>query len=147
MHTNFSMDTRICLGNRHETYIQYSNFVITKLSICTHFPCFENMGQFVALKKIRSKIWTWKKQVPNFFSGSQIDPGFQNKNSGCKLTGRVLKKLRWILYFCYLWTDSNVSSTENFCNVSNPTFEGFFFIFSSSNQLQNHRFLHYIHTS
>jgi hypothetical protein len=27
--------------------------------------------------------------VPNFFSGSQTDPGFQNKNSGCRLTGRL----------------------------------------------------------
>jgi hypothetical protein len=27
--------------------------------------------------------------VPDFFSGSQTDPGFQNKNSGCRLTGRV----------------------------------------------------------
>ena len=32
-------------------------------SICTHYSCFENMGWFVTLKKIRSKIWTWKKQV------------------------------------------------------------------------------------
>ena len=32
-------------------------------SICTHYSCFENMGQFVTLQKIRSKIWTWKKQV------------------------------------------------------------------------------------
>ena len=31
-----------------------------------------------------SKSW-----VPNFFSGSQTDPGFQNKNSGCRLTGRL----------------------------------------------------------
>ena len=31
-------------------------------SICTHYSCFENMGRFVTLKKIRSKIWTWKKQ-------------------------------------------------------------------------------------
>ena len=25
---------------------------------------------------------------PNFFSGSQTDPCFQNKTSGCRLTGR-----------------------------------------------------------
>ena len=31
-------------------------------SICTHYSCFENMGRFVTLKKIKSKIWTWKKQ-------------------------------------------------------------------------------------
>ena len=31
-------------------------------SICTNYSCFENIGQFVILKKIRSKIWTWKKQ-------------------------------------------------------------------------------------
>jgi hypothetical protein len=31
-------------------------------STCTHYSCFENMGRFVPLKKIRSKIWTWKKQ-------------------------------------------------------------------------------------
>ena len=36
MHTNFSIDTRICLGKRHETYIQYSNFVITKLAVEIH---------------------------------------------------------------------------------------------------------------
>ena len=32
-------------------------------SICTHYSCFEKMGRFVTLEKIRSKIWTWKKQV------------------------------------------------------------------------------------
>ena len=83
------------------------------------------MGWFVTLKKIGSKIWTWKKQVAKnrviviqkekrqpglfsfwitiflhpaffrsifwtwFFSGSQTNPCFQNKNSGCRLTGRV----------------------------------------------------------
>ena len=30
-------------------------------SICTHYSCFENVCQFVTLKKIRSEIWTWKK--------------------------------------------------------------------------------------
>ena len=50
------------INKSKKTNIQYSNFVITKLSICTHFPCFENMGQFVALKKIRPKIWIAKKQ-------------------------------------------------------------------------------------
>ena len=30
-----------------------------------------------------------KSRVPNFFSVSQTDPGFQNKNSGCRLTGRM----------------------------------------------------------
>ena len=66
----------------------------------------------MTLKKIRSKIWTWKNQGTkkqghcyskrlllfflntndlDFFSGSQIDPGFQNKNSGCRLTGRLTK--------------------------------------------------------
>ena len=88
-------------------------------SICTHYSCFENMGRFVTLKKIRSKIWTWKKQVAknkviviqkekkqpglfsfwitmtllfatHIFTGSQTDPCFQNKNSGCRLTGRVI---------------------------------------------------------
>ena len=33
----------------HETLTQ---------SICTHYSCFENMGRFVTLKKIKSKIWT-----------------------------------------------------------------------------------------
>ena len=27
--------------------------------------------------------------MPNFFSGSQTDPGFQNKNIWCRLTGGV----------------------------------------------------------
>ena len=31
----------------------------------------------------RSIFWTW------FFSGSQTDPCFQNKNSGCRLTGWI----------------------------------------------------------
>jgi len=31
----------------------------------------------------------FKKQGAWFFSGSQTDPGFQNKNSGCRLTGRI----------------------------------------------------------
>ena len=31
-------------------------------SICTHYFCFKNIGRFVTLKKIRSKIWTCKKQ-------------------------------------------------------------------------------------
>ena len=30
-----------------------------------------------------------KSRVPDFFSGSQTDPGFHNKNSGCRLTGGV----------------------------------------------------------
>ena len=29
---------------------------------------------------------------PDFFSGSQTDPCFQNKNSGCRLTGRMTHK-------------------------------------------------------
>ena len=29
-------------------------------SICTHYSCFENMGLFATLKKIRSKIWVTK---------------------------------------------------------------------------------------
>ena len=32
-------------------------------SICTLYSCFEIMGGFVTLKKIKSKIWTWKKVV------------------------------------------------------------------------------------
>ena len=32
-------------------------------SICTHYSCFENMGQFVTLKIIRSKIWVAKSRV------------------------------------------------------------------------------------
>ena len=88
-------------------------------------PTIENMGQFVTLKKIRSKIWTWKNQGEKnrviviqkekrqhglfsmflytllffrsifwtwFFSGSQTDPCFQNKNSGCRLTGQLKEK-------------------------------------------------------
>ena len=53
----------------------------------------------------RSIFWTW------FFSGSQTDPCFQNKNSGCRLTGQLfLHQLVWLwqslnieylfLYFC-----------------------------------------------
>ena len=34
-----------------------------------------------------SHIWT------QFFSGSQINPCFQKKNSGCRLTGRVFPKI------------------------------------------------------
>ena len=37
-------------------------YVVTQ-SICIHYSCFENMGRFVTLKKIRSKIWTWKSKV------------------------------------------------------------------------------------
>ena len=34
-----------------------------------------------------------KIRVPDFFSGSQTDPGFQNKNSGCsRLTGQISAK-------------------------------------------------------
>ena len=32
-------------------------------SICTHYSCFENMGRFATLKKIRSKIWGSKSRV------------------------------------------------------------------------------------
>ena len=28
-------------------------------SICTQYSCFEDMGQYVTLKKIRSIFWTW----------------------------------------------------------------------------------------
>ena len=30
-----------------------------------------------------------------FFSGSQTDPCFQNKNNGCKLTGQIFDNLRF----------------------------------------------------
>ena len=68
-------------------------------SICTHYSCFENMGRFVTLKK-RSKKAAWPLLFLNsndpvfctllfaphildltFFSVSQTDPCFQNKNS------------------------------------------------------------------
>ena len=32
-------------------------------SICTHYSCYENMGRFVTLKKITSKIWVAKSRV------------------------------------------------------------------------------------
>ena len=35
----------------------YIIFLSIAQSICTHYSCFENM------KKIRSKIWTWRTQV------------------------------------------------------------------------------------
>ena len=34
-------------------------------------------------------IFFWVCNFRPFFSGSQTDPCFQNKNSGCRLTGRV----------------------------------------------------------
>ena len=97
---------------------------LTKIaqSICTHYSRFENMGWFVTLKKIRSKIWTWKKagckkQVhcylkPDifrfifwtwFFSGSQTDPCCQNKNRGCRLTRRICPN--WVVDF---WLETNL---------------------------------------
>ena len=36
----------------------------------------------------------FKKHGARFFTWSQTDPGFQNKNSGCRLTGRL-----WILRY------------------------------------------------
>ena len=36
--------------------IGHNNLLVTQ-SICTQYYCFENMGRFVTLKKIRSKIW------------------------------------------------------------------------------------------
>jgi hypothetical protein len=40
-------------------------------------------------------FWTW------IFSGSQTDPCFQNKNSGCRLTGRICQciKISWVVKF------------------------------------------------
>ena len=119
-------------------------------SICTHYSCFENMGRFVTLKKIRSKIWTWKNQVakkqghcyskrekaawpllflnnndnvfaPWFFQvhilhliflGSQTDPCFQNKNSGCRFTGRK----RWNNVWC-IKIRTNLSTVSLLCLV------------------------------
>ena len=41
------------------------------------------MTLFFAPCFLQPIFWTW------FFSGSQTDPCFQNKNSGCRLTGRL----------------------------------------------------------
>ena len=43
------------------------------------------------LKKIGPKYGVQKAGciLDRFFSGSQNDPCFQNKNSGCRLTGRI----------------------------------------------------------
>ena len=38
-----------------------------------------------------------KRQPRTFFSGSQTDPCFQNKNSGCRLTGLQCKGFGSIL--------------------------------------------------
>jgi hypothetical protein len=35
---------------------------------------------------------------PDFFSGSHTDPCFQNKNSGCRLIGKVTEKVFTIIY-------------------------------------------------
>ena len=61
----------------------------------------------------------WKKQGAWFFSGSQTDPGFQNKNSGCRLTGRLcsilifmhleFQKKNWI-FFQIFWPSHNRQS-------------------------------------
>ena len=42
-----------------------------------------------------------KISVPDFFSGSQTDPGFQNKNSGCRLTGRKCGHSLLVMFFGY----------------------------------------------
>ena len=38
---------------------------------------------------------------PDFFSGSQSDPYFQNKNSGCRCTGRLLAQSICTHYSCF----------------------------------------------
>ena len=39
------------------------NLSLFAQSICSHYSCFENMGRFATLKKIRSKIWGSKSRV------------------------------------------------------------------------------------
>ena len=57
--------------------------LITKLSNNDLFaPCF-----------LQPIFWT-------FFSGSQTDPCFQNKDSGCRLTGQVFKRFHLNSWTC-----------------------------------------------
>ena len=57
-----------CYSKREEAAALFSFWIIMTLFFA---PCF-----------LHPIFLTW------FFSGSQTDPCFQNKNSGCKLTGR-----------------------------------------------------------
>ena len=43
----------------------------------------------------KNKVIVIQKVAPHIFSGSQTDPCFQNKNSGCRLTGQVRK---WLIH-------------------------------------------------
>ena len=58
------LDSEFACKSKHCTVrfqtVQVSN---STQSICTHYSCFENMGRFVTLKKIRSKIWVTKSRV------------------------------------------------------------------------------------
>ena len=51
------------------------------------FSFWITMTLFFHLAFIRSIFWTW------FFSGSQTDPCFQNKNSGYRFTGQIYSSL------------------------------------------------------
>ena len=50
----------------------------------------------------KNRVIVIQKEKKPFFSGSQTDPCFQNKNSGCRLTGRLASKLKFMAHFC-LW--------------------------------------------
>ena len=91
----FSLDT---LNPR----ISLPNFV---QSLCTHYSCFENMGQFVTLKKIRSKIWTWKKQCEKTGSflfkkrRGQAASSLFEQQWPCFLLPAFFRSIFWTWYF------------------------------------------------
>ena len=95
-------------------------------SICTHYSCFENMGQFVTLKIIRSKIWVANSRVYLFsfwitmtlffctliFTAHILDPFFQvhklthvfkTRIVGADWLAKWVCKCEYIILFAYLW--------------------------------------------
>ena len=60
-------------------------------SICTHNFCFENMGRFVTLKKIKSKIWVAKSRVQK----NRVIVIQKEKRPGCLFS-------LWLKWPCFL---------------------------------------------
>ena len=71
-------------------YYVYNDFGTCPVNLHPLF-LFWKPGSFCDPPKKFGTLLFSKSRVPNFFSGSQTDPGFQNKNSGCRLTGRLIK--------------------------------------------------------
>ena len=94
-HIRAKMHRKKILSYNHTTVWRSQKFVNLLLSIhkiaesiCTHYSNLSGRPDIFLGSGTFKISETLKARCPIFFSRSQTDPGFQNKNSGCILTWR-----------------------------------------------------------